>query len=1305
LGQSFFHFDMNNTEVSKLRVEIEGDEAEKTFLLLQTEAKEINKELRNMKESGQEGSEAWKELKVRQKDVNEELKEMRKNIDVNDASMGELTYKSRQLNNELRDLKIGSEAWIEKMKEVREVDDRIASVRKEIRGLQDEGEQQTSFWGTFKGHLAGAFTFEAIKEAAQAIWDFGVNVVDTGAKFEKYQNVLNNTLGDTEKGAEAFEMLQVQAAKTNFTLDEMTEGYIKMANRGLRPGTEELTKIGDVANTLGKPFGDVVEAINDINNTERWNELGIKAVTTGDKVSLTFKGVTQEVDRTEAGVMGAITAFGEMNGVVGMTATIAGGAEGKLSNMDDKLDSLYSGIFNKGKDGFNNLIDWMSNLISILVDVVKYSDPVVAVFDSVAEVFGSTFRSIGQLITSLFGLNSESITTQKVMEGLGIVFNVILTPIRVALMMVQSFVDGLSAVINKGKEVANFFGAEFKIDPKANFDTLGKNAQANFESIKKSWQNTEDDRDSKTKSTNKKIEDDTKKTGQAISAEAKKEAEKRAKEHEKAETDSLKKIQDMKVKAIADEQTRKIAELDLQYKREQEAINKSVASQKTKAEQLQLLAKEHEAKVDKVEEEYRKKKEKADYDTQQKLDALKIKLIQDDTQRKVAELNAQAQRDIKYINDTVKNEDQKKEALKLIYQKLTFDIGEIGDKHRAEETKKNQTKRDNELKSEKQLFDNQFKEAAANADLNLSLAKDNADKIYQAKLQKLQAEYAYNKQKLQLEADEEKAKNQTLIQDADKRAEAEKSIDERLNAQKAAADAKFQNDKTALDKEHTAKRKANADEFFNAINGLMSGDYSSFMDFLNKKLASSASANNQQLQDFAQKGQETLGIASQVVATLTSMNEQYTKNQLARIEKERDEKIKSKEEEIAKIEAFEKDYEKQKLALTQEYAKARTDEERAETQKKLKNLENEYNSRVDAKEQLEDAINDIRQGADSQEKTTKEKAFKREQTLNIAAALMNAAQAALKSLATLGFPLGLIGVAGAAVLAAIQIKTIKSQKPPTFSKGGQYVRNAGVPAGPRHGRQYGESGISLVRRDNGQEVGEMEGDEPIMILSRNTYRNNRPVIDSLLNSSLHRNGAPIYGKGGLSDGGSYRDYLDRPTFGKQYLFGIGKAKKAAAEAEFQAKLAQHEAEEEAAKAEAEANAAMAEAQNVDYGGLDSDGISVPGADGDVSGTISTANSQIELSQDMMAAIADNTELTVTALGDMKVFLSDTLLPTLKAQGDSLANSINGKLDELIGVERAANGYLDRIAAKDLSVQTFVNVMNQITVVAGDSDLK
>jgi hypothetical protein len=43
----------------------------------------------------------------------------------------------------------------------------------------------------------------------------------------------------------------------------------------------------------------------------------------------------------------------------------------------------------------------------------------------------------------------------------------------------------------------------------------------------------------------------------------------------------------------------------------------------------------------------------------------------------------------------------------------------------------------------------------------------------------------------------------------------------------------------------------------------------------------------------------------------------------------------------------------------------------------------------------------------------------------------------------------------------------------------------------------------------------MEGNEPYMILSKNTYGNNKAIIDKLLYTSMHRNGAPILANGGV----------------------------------------------------------------------------------------------------------------------------------------------------------------------------------------------
>lgn len=69
----------------------------------------------------------------------------------------------------------------------------------------------------------------------------------------------------------------------------------------------------------------------------------------------------------------------------------------------------------------------------------------------------------------------------------------------------------------------------------------------------------------------------------------------------------------------------------------------------------------------------------------------------------------------------------------------------------------------------------------------------------------------------------------------------------------------------------------------------------------------------------------------------------------------------------------------------------------------------------------------------------------------------------------------------------------------------------GIAKGPSHA----QNGIKMVDGQTGSIVGEMEGGEPYMILSRDTYGNNKGVVDALLYSSMYRGGAPIYATGGI----------------------------------------------------------------------------------------------------------------------------------------------------------------------------------------------
>jgi TP901 family phage tail tape measure protein len=548
-------------------------------------------------------------------------------------------------------------------------------------------------------------------------------------------------------------------------------------------------------------------------------------------------------------------------------------------------------------------------------------------------------------------------------------------------------------------------------------------------------------------------------------------AKKEADERIKADNEALKKIEDARIDAIQNDLAREVAKIRQKRDLEVEAVMASKASSEVKAEFERSLNDKMLRDIATAEEKARAKHEKEEADTAKRVFDLKVKIYGDEKADKLQKLEDIATAQRAQVQKEITDETEKAALLAKINDNL------IAGKKKVEEEY-----RKKKADEEKSLQDQLYQATVADADARLRLAGSNASAIYNAKKERLDAEYQYNKAKLEREAAEQKAHNDANIADTDRRAAANKATDDKLKADLTANDKKYETDKTELTKEKTEARRQNQQEYFTAIKALMDGDFKTFTDILTKKLL----GENKQLTESQQKQISTINavgeytvMASQALMKLSQLK---LDKELANIKKDKD----------------------SQLAAWKE----------------------KYDKGLIGKDEFESGVDKINKEADQKIKQAQLEAWKRQQKIDITTAIALGIMSALKSLATLGWPLGLIAAAGSAVATAVQIAKIKSQQPPSLASGGK-IRNAGVPDGPRHGTRYGESGISLVRRDTNEEVGEMEGQEPIMVLSRNTYANNRKVVDSLLHSSLHRNGAPIMKHGGVfgSDGGSYGDYL------------------------------------------------------------------------------------------------------------------------------------------------------------------------------------
>jgi hypothetical protein len=207
--------------------------------------------------------------------------------------------------------------------------------------------------------------------AIDKIKDFVGEVVRVTAEFQRLEAVLTNTLGSNSAARAALADIQKLAAVTPFSVRELSDSFIKLANRGVKPTMDEMRKMGDLAATLGKPFEQVVEALLDINNQERWKEIGVKAETAGNKVRLSFKGATYEVDRTVQGVTDAAVKLGELEGVAGSMNAISKTLGGQISNLGDAWETFLKTVGDGNNGVLSGFVGVMNDILASMTAVVK----------------------------------------------------------------------------------------------------------------------------------------------------------------------------------------------------------------------------------------------------------------------------------------------------------------------------------------------------------------------------------------------------------------------------------------------------------------------------------------------------------------------------------------------------------------------------------------------------------------------------------------------------------------------------------------------------------------------------------------------------------------------------------------------------------------------------------------------------------------------------------------------------------------------------------------------------------------------
>lgn len=1051
---------MTTTDYAELRINILGADAKKDLDTLTATSKQLNSELRLMELNGQKGTQQWGELKKLIKDIGTETKAATRSIDLSNASLNEMNAYKRQLNTELNKLKVGSAEWIAKLKEIDPVNKKIKETQDTMRGT---GEETSRF-----GMLAkGAFVATAVVAFAKELWDMGMGVLNLTAKFETYETVLKNALGSTELAKSALAMLKDVAAKTPFSLDEMTASFNKMVNRGLRPTGAEITNLADLAASQGKSFDQLTEAVLDaqMGEAERLKEFGIKMKKEGDNVSLSFKGQTTTVKNSEAAIYDAIVAMGDYNGVAGLTGEVAGQLGGKMSNLGDLMDFVTVSLGEKLKPAFHFILDLFARGVKFVGDFIDASAPLGVVFDAIKNSIGGVVKSFMDLFYSIFpDAEKSTFSMTNLVKILATAFMALITPIKVVMGLVSGLIDLYSVMYLSMKSVwagmtGDFKGAaESAVKAELSWNKLKTNAVKNFGDIGKSFTDIWKDQPKQAKATAdlyEKSAKDFKGSAAAKTATNQAELDKQAKAQEKAAAKYLKdqqtltkKIDKMWADSAESDLERTIIKLQQEYEAELENLDELKVDQKTHNDYLERLNKALIANIEKAQAAAAAKAKKE-----------KEKQLAEEEKRQDAILKMEYETHKLTLESALKNETlTKTRRLELRRELLAVMFTE--EIRTIEATAKKAT--DQEGLTSEQL-------AAIHA--NTQAKKLAASKQFNADIAKV----------------DEELKNGQLGTFSDLRIAWQ-------NLWKDNGTTAQQSIDTIAGYMETGSE---------ALKALMEGNGQAFFS----SMSAMTKTSNEKLS-------EALGTASSMVGAFNTVIDTFTS-------------------------AFMQYYEIKALKA-QNAANAEMAHINAVRDTQIAAYKAQYDAGIITKEEYEARVSSINAKADEELRAKQLKLWYEQKERSIRMAKIEALAAYIKTMGTMGL-LGLPSAILAQQYSSEKIKMMEAEQPPSNllptsqptgpdgsgggggesqngpkdapanNTGQGYAKGGLLPAGSLHS----QGGIGMWDNRTGAYVGEIEGGEPI--LSRATYAQNKDLIDTLLQSSIHRNGARVYANGGFID--------------------------------------------------------------------------------------------------------------------------------------------------------------------------------------------
>lgn len=204
-------------ESVQIDISILGAGAKKEFNDLQNSAAKLKEEIKGIKGKSEEATKAKDALKLKLAEVNEEMNKLRKENGLAGATLKDLATQSKFLRSTLAQLVPGTDAFIQKTKELQAVEAQMAKVRKEIAGISEELDKpkKGNFFTNIFSNASNLIKSGVIIGVATQVFQIGKEFLNLTAEVNKSREsvakfseltgeALNDTTAKTRAVAETF---------------------------------------------------------------------------------------------------------------------------------------------------------------------------------------------------------------------------------------------------------------------------------------------------------------------------------------------------------------------------------------------------------------------------------------------------------------------------------------------------------------------------------------------------------------------------------------------------------------------------------------------------------------------------------------------------------------------------------------------------------------------------------------------------------------------------------------------------------------------------------------------------------------------------------------------------------------------------------------------------------------------------------------------------------------------------------------------------------------------------------------------